>query len=89
MEVALRVQDPSGEATRDVLVRAQEANTVADLIDVLVRAMEWPRTTFEGDPLAYAVRRLGTESPLDARMPVVSLNLKQGELLVLGPTRGG
>jgi hypothetical protein len=87
MEVAVRVQDPSGAVTKDVVLRAQDANTVRDLVGVLVDVMEWPRETLSGDPLVYRVRRAGQAEPLDEELTVVSVGLAQGEALVLGPER--
>lgn len=87
MEVAVRVQDPSGGVTRDIVVRAQDANTVRDLIEVLVDVMEWPRETLDGELLVYRVRRLGEAEPLDEETTVVSLDLARGDPLVLGPAR--
>jgi hypothetical protein len=87
MEVAVRVQDPSGTVTKDVVLRAQDANTVRDLVEVLVDVMEWPRETLSGEPLMYRIRRLGQVEPLDEELTVVSLKLAQGEALVLGPER--
>jgi hypothetical protein len=86
MEVAVRVQDPSGTVTRDVVMRAQDASTVRDLIEVLVDVMEWPRETLEGESLVYGVRRLGEAEPLDGDTKVASLELAQGDALVLGPS---
>jgi hypothetical protein len=85
MEVALRVQDPSGTVKRDVVLRAQDANTVRDLVGVLVDVMEWPRETLGGEPVVYRVRRLGDAEPLEEELTVVALGLAQGDALVLGP----
>ena len=87
MEVALRVQDPSGTVKRDVVLRAQDANTVRDLAGVLVDVMEWPRETLGGEPVVYRVRRLGDAEPLDEELTVVALGLAQGDALVLGAER--
>jgi hypothetical protein len=87
MEVAVRVQDPSGSVSKDVVLRAQDANTVRDLVEVLVDVMEWPRETVGGEPLAYRLRRPGDAEPLDEDIVVVSLGIAQGDVLVLGPER--
>jgi len=87
MEIAVRVQDPSGTVRRDVVLRAQDANTVRDLVGVLVDVMEWPRETLSGEPVVYRLRRLGDAEPLDEELTVVSLKLAQGNALVLGPER--
>ncbi len=86
MEVALRVQDPSGSVTRDVVVQSQEANTVGDLVEVLVDVLEWPREGFAGEPLSYSVRRLGAAAALDRQALVAGLGLKQGEAIIIGPS---
>ena len=86
-ELAIRVQDPSGTVSRDVLIRPAENNTVRDLVDVLVEVLEWPRETFAGDAVVYAVRRLNAPSPLDPTTSLSALGLSQGDLFVLGAVR--
>jgi len=87
MEVAVRVQDPSGTVRRDIVLRTQDPNTatVRDLVEILVDVMEWPRETLAGEPIGYRVRRLGEAAPLEEETPVASLGLAQGDALVLGP----
>lgn len=87
MEVAVRVQDPSGMSARDVLVRIEEPGTVRDLVEVLVETMQWPRETIDGNVLSYRMRLLGSERPLDEATPAASLKLAQGDTVVIGPAR--
>ena len=87
MELAIRVQDPSGTVSRDVLIRPAESNTVRDLIDVLVDVLEWPRETFGGDTIAYSVRRLNAPAPLEPSLALSALGIAQADLFVLGPVR--
>lgn len=89
MELTIRIQDPSGAVGRDVTVRAEDGHLVADLLDVLVDVMEWPRATFAGTELVYEVRRMGDARPLDHGTPIVSLGLGRGDALVLGPVASG
>jgi len=86
-EIAIRVQDPSGTVSRDVLIRIEEPGSVRDLIETLVEVMEWPRDTFGGDQVVYRLRTLGTEKALDESTPAAALQLKQGDVLVLGQVR--
>jgi hypothetical protein len=58
MELAVRVQDPSGTVARDVQVRSDETNTVHDLVEVFVDVIEWPRATVAGGQVVYAARLL-------------------------------
>lgn len=85
MEVAIRIQDPSGTVRKDMVITAQDGNTVAELIDILVDAMEWPKETMDGEAIDYEVRKLGEAEPLDPGLAVVSLSLERGDGLVLGP----
>lgn len=87
MEIAIRVQDPSGSAARDVLVRIEDPGTVRDLVDVLVETMRWPRETLNGDSVTYRMRLLGSERPLDEATPATALKLVQGDTVVVGPVR--
>lgn len=84
MEVAVRVQDPSGSVTRDVIVKAHDSDTVGSLIDALVGIMEWPRQEFGGRPLRYALMLDGT-AHVDEEAPLDSLGLSYGDVLILGP----
>jgi hypothetical protein len=88
VDVSVRVQDPSGNVTRDVHMHSEDSHRVVDLVDALVAVMEWPRDTLAGEPLVYHLRRLGSERPFDSLAPVSTLGLIQGETLILGP-RGG
>ena len=87
MELAIRVQDPSGTVVRDVQVRADEANTVHDLVEVLVDVMEWPRQTVAGGQVVYEARLLGTPEPLKATSTIASFGLVRRDALILGPAR--
>jgi hypothetical protein len=84
VDIALRIQDPSGEVRRDVMIRIDERSTVRDLVDALVDVLEWPRVTFAGNPHVYQVRRLRTNDPIASDASVTSLSLQQGEVLVVG-----
>lgn len=85
MNIALRIHDPAGTAARDVVVQAEDGSTVRDLIEALVDVLEWPRTAFDGDPLAYRARLLGSADALDDGTLVSALELVQGTAVVLGP----
>lgn len=85
MELAIRVQDPSGTVVRDVQVRADEASTVHDLVEVLVDVMEWPRETVAGGQVVYEARLLGTPDPLKEAATIASIGLVRGDALILGP----
>ncbi len=87
MEVAIRVQDPSGTAARDVLVRIEDPGTVRDLVEVLVDVMDWPRETLAGDTLVYRLRPLGAGQAVEDSAPATALRLQQGDIVVLGPVR--
>lgn len=87
MEVAIRVQDPSGTAHRDVLVRIEEPGMVRDLVETLVDVMDWPRETLDGDTVVYRMRTLGEGKPIDDSTPAGALQLKQGDVVVVGPVR--
>lgn len=87
MELAIRVQDPSGTVVRDVQVRADETNTVHDLVEVLVDVMDWPRETVAGGHVVYEARLLGTPDPLKATATIASIGLVRGDALILGPAR--
>ena len=86
-ELAIRVQDPSGTVSRDVLIRPADSNTVRDLIDVLVDVLEWPRETFGGDTIVYSVRRLNAPAALEPSLALSALGIAQADLFVLGPVR--
>ena len=87
MEVAIRVQDPSGSVSRDVLVRIEEPGTVRDLVETLVEVMGWPRDTIDGDTVVYRLRTLGSARPIDDSTPATALQLAQGDVIVLGQVR--
>lgn len=87
MEIAIRVQDPSGTAARDVLVRIEDPGVVRDLVETLVAVMDWPRETLSGDTVVYRMRTLGAGQPLDDSTPATALKLKQGDVVVVGPVR--
>lgn len=85
MELGLRVQDPSGSTSRDVIVDVQDGALTRDLIEALLRLLEWPRQTCGGQPLQYALCGDGGSAALDPHAPLASLNLRHGSLLILGP----
>lgn len=85
MELNLRIHDPSGSVSRDVRLNLQDASTVGDMVDAVVELFGWPREMMDGEPLAYAARRLGDERSLDATDTVGALGLVHGDALVLGP----
>ena len=87
MDVSVRIQDPSGNVSRDVRVHSEDSHRVADLVEAFVAVMEWPRDTLSGDLIVYRLRRLGSERAFDDDAQVSSLGLAQGETLVLGPAR--
>jgi hypothetical protein len=88
MKVGLRVRDPSGTVTRDVLVDLTETGTVGELLTALVHLFEWPRQTMAGQAIGYELRRESHPAPLDPPTLLAQLALIDGELLVLGPVVG-
>jgi hypothetical protein len=88
MELAIRIQDPSGTVARDVVVRAEETNVVRDLVNALVDVMGWPRETLVGDAMQYRIRKLGSLEAVDDRASVAQLGMVDGDALILGPVGG-
>lgn len=84
MELEIRVSDPSGNITKDVVFRSQDTHTVHDLVEVLLDVVEWPRETLAGLPIRYRARRLGSDAMLDDQVPVSAIGLERGDTLVLG-----
>jgi hypothetical protein len=88
MEIAIRVQDPSGTVARDVVVRAEDTNVVRDLVDALVDVIGWPRETLGGEALQYKIRKLGSLDAVDDASSVAELGMVDGDALILGPAGG-
>jgi hypothetical protein len=84
MDVAIRIQDPSGSVVRDVSVRSEDVHTVADLVDATVDLLGWPRETLAGGVLRYGARRLHAREPLDDGTPLTSLAIVDGDALIVG-----
>lgn len=86
MEIAVRVQDPSAEVTRDVTIRSRDKSTVADLLEALVNVMGWPRADMSGNQIRYGLKR-GDGDELLPDATVASVGLEYGDLLILGPAQ--